>query len=59
MAEEKELTVKEAGRRGGEAVKKKYGAEFYAQIGRLGGERTKQKYGVEFYAEIGKRGGKP
>jgi uncharacterized protein len=49
--------AKEAGRKGGEAVKKKYGPSFYRQIGKKGGETVKQERGSEFYAEIGRRGG--
>ena len=50
--------AKEAGRRGGEAVKKKYGSSFYRQIGKKGGEAVKRERGSGFYAEIGRRGGK-
>jgi hypothetical protein len=32
------MTVEEAGRKGGETVKKKYGHGFYEEIGRKGGE---------------------
>lgn len=32
------MTVEEAGRKGGEAVKRKYGHGFYEEIGRKGGE---------------------
>lgn len=49
--------AKEAGRKGGEAVKKKYGAKFYRDIGRRGGEKIKATRGSAFYAEIGRRGG--
>ena len=49
--------AKEAGRKGGEAVKRKYGPQFYREIGRKGGETVKQERGSEFYAEIGRRGG--
>ncbi len=42
---------------GGQAVRAKYGAEFYAKIGRKGGETVKEKRGPQFYAEIGKKGG--
>jgi len=49
--------AKEAGRKGGEAVKRKYGAQFYREIGKRGGETVKQERGSEFYAEIGRRGG--
>jgi general stress protein YciG len=51
------MTVREAGRRGGERVKAKYGSEFYEEIGRKGGEATKSKYGPTFYEEIGQKGG--
>ena len=39
------MTVREAGRRGGE------------QGGRKGGETTRDRYGHEFYEEIGRKGG--
>jgi uncharacterized protein len=44
-------------RRGGEAVKEKYGVDWYSQIGKMGGEFVKQERGTEFYAQIGKKGG--
>ena len=49
--------AREAGRKGGEAVKKKYGPSFYRLIGKKGGETVKQERGSAFYAEIGRRGG--
>jgi len=49
--------AKEAGRKGGEAVKRKYGPQFYREIGKKGGETVKQERGSKFYAEIGRRGG--
>jgi general stress protein YciG len=51
------MTVREAGKRGGERVKAKYGSEFYEAIGRKGGEATKEKYGPSFYEVIGQKGG--
>jgi general stress protein YciG len=51
------MSVREAGRRGGERVKAKYGTEFYEEIGRKGGEATKVKYGPSFYEVIGQKGG--
>ncbi|MHB1130926.1 MAG: Em GEA1 (EM1) [Chloroflexota bacterium] len=33
-----DMTVEEAGRKGGQTVKKKYGLGFYEEIGRKGGE---------------------
>jgi general stress protein YciG len=49
--------LSEAGRRGGEVVKERYGTEFYREIGEKGGGAVKERYGTEFYSEIGKRGG--
>jgi len=42
MAEERKgrMTVEEAGRKGGETVKRKYGHEFYEEIGKKGGEKV-------------------
>jgi uncharacterized protein len=51
------MSVREAGKRGGDRVKAKYGSEFYEAIGRKGGEATKSKYGPSFYEEIGQKGG--
>jgi hypothetical protein len=51
------MSVREAGKRGGDRVKEKYGSEFYEAIGRKGGEATKTKYGPTFYEEIGAKGG--
>jgi general stress protein YciG len=51
------MSVREAGKRGGDRVKEKYGSEFYEAIGRKGGEATKSKYGPTFYEEIGSKGG--
>jgi general stress protein YciG len=51
------MSVREAGRRGGERVKAKYGSEFYEEIGRKGGQATKTKYGPAFYEVIGQKGG--
>ncbi|HEX2014124.1 MAG TPA: hypothetical protein VLA68_02745 [Nitrososphaera sp.] len=49
--------LSQAGRRGGEVVKERYGKEFYREIGEKGGGAVKERYGAEFYSEIGKRGG--
>ncbi len=45
MSEKKsggQMTVAEAGRRGGNAVKKKYGTAFYEEIGHKGGQKVKR-----------------
>ncbi len=49
--------AREAGRKGGEIVKQRYGPAFYQEIGRKGGETVKQSRGKNFYAEIGRKGG--
>jgi general stress protein YciG len=56
----------EAGRRGGETVKERYGTPFFQTIGRLGAERgaekggeaRKKELGSEGYAQLGRMGGK-
>jgi uncharacterized protein len=51
----------EAGRKGGQTTKQRYGDEHFGRIGKIGGkkggETTKQRYGSEFYREIGRIGG--
>lgn len=49
--------AREAGRKGGEIVKQRYGPSFYQEIGRKGGEMVKKSRGADFYAEIGRKGG--
>ena len=49
--------AREAGRKGGEIVKQRYGPTFYQEIGRKGGETVKKSRGTDFYAEIGRKGG--
>ena len=46
----------EEAKRGGQAVREKYGHDFYARIGKKGGETVKQR-GPAFFAEIGRKGG--
>jgi len=53
-----QLTVTEAGRRGGIMTRNRYGAGFYRQIGAKGGESTKRLYG-HLFTEFGRRGGRP
>lgn len=67
MPEEKkgEMSVSEAGRRGGEKTSETHGHEFYEEIGHKGGEKgghkggetTSERYGHEHYEEIGHKGG--
>ena len=52
-----QISVREAGRRGGTATRDRHGVEFYRQIGSKGGESTKKLYG-HLFGELGKRGGR-
>jgi general stress protein YciG len=54
---EGEMTVREAGRKGGQTVKERHGIEFFREIGRKGGQATARAHGHEFYQEIGRKGG--
>ncbi len=56
-ARKESMTVREAGRKGGETTSKKYGTPFYEEIGRKGGETVSKKYGHEHFEEIGRMGG--
>lgn len=59
-------TFAEAGRRGGETVKARYGTPFFQTIGKLGAERgaekggeaRKKELGADGYAQLGRMGGK-
>ncbi len=65
MAEKKEkkgeMSVREAGHKGGEKTAETHGKEFYHEIGEKGGhkggEATARTHGHEFYEEIGHKGG--
>src|SRR6266404_2390354 len=51
------MSVSEAGRKGGQTVRDKYGHSFYEEIGRKGGDTVKAERGAGFYEAIGKKGG--
>jgi len=51
------MTVQEAGKKGGRRTSESHGHEFYQEIGRKGGETTSREHGPEFYQEIGHKGG--
>ncbi len=51
------MTVSEAGRKGGIAVRDERGHAFYEEIGKKGGETIKAERGTPFYEEIGRKGG--
>jgi len=44
--------AREAGKKGGDTIKKKYGMEFYRKIGVKGGNKVKTERGSSFYAEM-------
>ena len=52
-----EMSVREAGKKGGNTVRDRYGSTFYEEIGRRGGKTTRERHGKEFYEAIGQRGG--
>jgi uncharacterized protein len=54
----KQITVSEAGRRGGQATLQNRGLEHFQKIGRRGGKVTADKY-RELLSEFGKKGGRP
>lgn len=47
----------EIGRKGGTALRERYGAEYFAQIGKKGGKATKNNNPSDYYAIIGAKGG--
>lgn len=53
-----EVTVKEAGRKGGTVTRDRHGTEFYRKIGSRGGKTTKKLYG-HLFSQFGKKGGRP
>lgn len=60
-----DMSVSQAGKKGGLTVSKKYGKGFYSEIGKKGGriggprggQATKARHGHDFYEEIGHKGG--
>jgi general stress protein YciG len=57
----RKMSRAEAGRKGGQTTKSRYGDGHFGRIGKIGGkkggETTKRRYGSEFYQRIGRKGG--
>ena len=47
----------EAGRKGGQTTKRRYGDEFFGRIGKKGGRAVTAKYGAGHFERIGRKGG--
>jgi general stress protein YciG len=56
--ETSEISVRQAGQRGGSRTLERHGREFFQAIGRKGGRRTADLY-HDLLGEFGKRGGRP
>jgi general stress protein YciG len=57
VAQRGDMTVRQAGRKGGKNTADKHGADFYREIGRRGGEARKGQLGPDGYAKLGRKGG--
>ncbi|MEK9156137.1 MAG: KGG domain-containing protein [Patescibacteria group bacterium] len=51
-----EMSVREAGRKGGETTSRTHGHEFYEEIGHKGGQRVRELIQQGKQAEGGRRG---
>ena len=58
MIDKEEITVREAGARGGRSTLERRGVEFLREIGKKGGEATKRRWG-HLFSQFGKKGGRP
>ena len=57
-AEGGNMSVREAGRKGGRVTRQRYGAEFFQEIGAKGGKAVSERYSNEHFREIGRKGGR-
>jgi general stress protein YciG len=52
------MSVREAGRKGGKTTRARYGHEFFQEIGAKGGKAVSERYSNEHFREIGRKGGR-
>jgi uncharacterized protein len=57
-ANEGNMSVRDAGRKGGNTTRARYGAEFFQEIGAKGGKAVSERYSNEHFREIGRKGGR-
>lgn len=57
-ADDGNMSVREAGRKGGKTTRARYGAEFFQAIGAKGGKAVSARYSNEHFREIGRKGGR-
>ena len=50
------MSVREAGRKGGKTTRARYGPEFFQEIGAKGGKAVSERYSNEHFREIGRKG---
>jgi len=55
---EEAMSVRDAGRKGGNTTKDRYGSEFFQEIGAKGGRTVSERYSNEHFREIGRKGGR-
>ncbi|HEY8170355.1 MAG TPA: hypothetical protein VIH24_04555 [Candidatus Limnocylindria bacterium] len=52
------MSVREAGRKGGNTTRDRYGSDFFQEIGSKGGKTVSERYSSEHFREIGRKGGR-
>ena len=52
------MSVREAGRKGGRTTRARYGPTFFQEIGSKGGKAVSERYSNEHFREIGRKGGR-